>query len=283
MIKVKGLNYTYKGSTVKAVKGINFEIEKGEIFGFLGPSGAGKSTTQNILIRLLDNYEGYIEIFGRDLKSFGSDIYERIGVSFELPNHFLKLTARENLAFFSALYSGEMRDIDELLERVGLGEAKDEKVENFSKGMKMRLNFIRALLNNPEVLFLDEPTSGLDPTNAKIMKNLILEEREKGSTIFITTHNMQVADDLCDRVAFMVEGDIVALDKPEELKLKHGEKAVEVEYYKDNKIETARFDLENLGKETLFLDIVKHYPIRKIHSQETSLEDVFVKVTGRRL
>ena len=200
-----------------------------------------------------------------------------------MPNHFLKLTAYENLAFFSSLYSGEMRDIDQLLERVGLGDARDQKVENFSKGMKMRLNFIRALLNNPEVLFLDEPTSGLDPTNAKIMKELILEEREKGRTIFITTHNMQVADDLCDRVAFMVEGKIVELDKPEELKLKHGEKVVEVEYYKENTIETARFGLENLGKETMFLEIVKQHPIRKMHSQETSLEDVFVKVTGRRL
>lgn len=284
MIRVKNLRYTYKGAKVEAVKGISFEIKKGEIFGFLGPSGAGKSTTQNILIRLLDQYEGEIEIFGKDLKSFGSEIYNRIGVGFELPNHFLKLTARENLAFFKSLYEGETRDIDELLDLVGLGDAKDQRVDNYSKGMKMRLNFVRALLNNPEVLFLDEPTSGLDPVNAKIMKDLILKERAKGRTIFITTHNMQVADELCDRVAFMVEGQIAEMDKPEELKLKHGEKTVEVEYYDSDKgVKNINFNLESLGENDQFIDIIKSYPLRTIHSQETTLEDVFIKVTGRSL
>ena len=283
MIKVKELKYTYKNSNTKAVKGIDFEIKKGEIFGFLGPSGAGKSTTQNILIRLLDDYEGQIEIFGKDLKTYGSEIYERIGVGFELPNHFLKLTAVENLEFFKSLFNGETRDIDELLGLIGLGDAKDQKVENYSKGMKMRLNFVRALLNNPEILFLDEPTSGLDPVNAKIMKDLVIAEKEKGRTIFLTTHNMQVADELCDRVAFIVDGNIAEIDKPEELKLKHGKNNVEVEYYEGNNIKKSSFSLDELGKNENFLGIINNHRIRTIHSQETTLEDVFIKVTGRRL
>ncbi|MGB3367164.1 MAG: ABC transporter ATP-binding protein [Acidaminobacteraceae bacterium] len=286
MIKVKNLRFTYKSANVEAVKGISFEIQKGEIFGFLGPSGAGKSTTQNIMIKLLDGYEGEIEIFGKNLKSFGSEIYENIGVGFELPNHFLKLTARQNLEFFSSLYSNKTRSIDKLLERVGLEDSKDKVVENFSKGMKMRLNFVRALMNNADVLFLDEPTTGLDPVNSKIIKDIILEEKSKGRTIFITTHNMQVADDLCDRVAFIVDGNIAEMDKPEELKLKHGKDQVILEYYDSDKntdIKQKTFELGDLGSNMDFIDTLKNHRVRTIHSQETTLEEVFIKVTGRRL
>lgn len=283
MIKVKNLSYTYENSSIKAVKDINFQVEKGEIFGFLGPSGAGKSTTQKILIRLLDGYEGIAEIFGKDLKSFGSELYENIGIGFELPNHFLKLSAEDNLKFFKSLYSNKTRDIDELLDMVGLLNNKKDKVENFSKGMKMRLNFIRALLNEPDIIFLDEPTSGLDPVNSKLVKDIILQEKSKGKTIFITTHDMKIADDLCDRVAFMVEGSITEMDSPKELKLKHGEKKVKIEYFREGKISIKEFDLKTFGNNEEFLEIIKKYEVRTIHSQETSLEDVFIKVTGRRL
>ena len=283
MINVENLRYTYLQSHTEAVNGVSFQIEKGEIFGFLGPSGAGKSTTQKILIKLLDGFQGRIAFDGKDLNTYNSDFYERVGVGFELPNHFSKLTAYENLQFFAGLYNSPSRDIDQLLMQVGLDDSKHVKVSNFSKGMKMRLNFIRALLNNPEVLFLDEPTSGLDPVNAKIIKDMILKEKEEGRTIFVTTHNMQAADDLCDRVAFIVDGQLAEIDTPKELKLKHGQKAIRVEYFEKDSVGTQEFTLDKLGYNQDFLTLIQDHDIRTIHSLETTLEEVFIKVTGRRL
>ena len=283
MIHVENLEYKYPGAKVNALKGINFDVGKGEVFGFLGPSGAGKSTTQNLLIKLLDNYDGKIEIDGKPLNTFGTEYYDRIGVGFELPNHFLKLTAYENLTFFASLYKTETRNIDDLLKTVGLFEDKDKKVENFSKGMKMRLTFCRALNKNAEILFLDEPTTGLDPVNAKTIKDLVIEEKNKGRTIIITTHNMQVADDLCDRVAFIVDGVIKEIDDPKELKLIHGEALVKVEYFEEDMLKTSLHDLNTLEEDEEIIRIIKGFKIKRIHSQETTLEDVFIKVTGRSL
>ncbi len=283
MIQVKNLNYTYKKSSKHAVRGISFNIKKGEIFGFLGPSGAGKSTTQKILIKLLDGYSGDVKIFGKDLSSFDSNYYEKLGISFELPNHFSKLTAKENLEFFKSFYKNQRADIDGILKAVGLYDHKNDLVENFSKGMKMRLNFVRALLNDADIMFFDEPTSGLDPVNAKIIKDLILEQKNKNKTVFVTTHDMQVADTLCDRVAFIVDGEIVEIDTPKALKLKYGLKVVEIEYYVNGEIKSSTFDLASYGTNPEFLDIIKKYETRTIHSMETTLEDVFIKVTGRSL
>lgn len=206
MISVSNVSFAYAGGDRRAVEGISFEVERGEIFGFLGPSGAGKSTTQKILIGLLKGYEGEIAVMDRDLASWGPDYYERIGVSFELPNHYQKLTARENLDFFRSLYAGGTEEPRELLAMVGLQDDADTRVSRFSKGMQMRLTFARALLNRPELVFLDEPTAGLDPVNARRMKDIILDLRNKGRTIFLTTHDMTVADQLCDRVAFIWTG-----------------------------------------------------------------------------
>ncbi len=283
MIQVKNLNFTYKKSGKHAVKGISFDIKKGEIFGFLGPSGAGKSTTQKILIKLLDGYSGDVRVFGRDLSSFGSDYYEELGIGFELPNHFSKLTAKENLEFFKSFYKNQSADISSLLKSVGLYEHKGDLVENFSKGMKMRLNFVRALLNDAKLIFLDEPTSGLDPVNSKVIKDIILDLKERGKTIFITTHSMQVADSLCDRVAFIVDGEIAEMDTPKSLKLKYGKKVVELEYLVNGEVKSSSFDLKSYGTDPEFLSIIKDYETRTIHSMETTLEDVFIKVTGRSL
>ncbi len=219
MITVKNLSYHYKNSDVKAVDGISFHVNKGEIFGFLGPSGAGKSTTQKILIKLLDQYEGEVRVCGKDLKEQDNSYYENVGIGFELPNHYTKLSAVENLKFFQSFYRNQSVDVTALLKQVGLFEQKDQRVEQFSKGMQMRLNFVRALINDADLLFFDEPTSGLDPVNAQIIQDLILAEKAKGKTIFITTHAMQVADTLCDTVAFIVDGKIVELDTPKALKL----------------------------------------------------------------
>lgn len=292
MITVKNLNYTYPGTENETLHGLNFEIDKGEIFGFLGPSGAGKSTTQNIIIGLLKEYGGSIEVMGREVSEWGQEYYEHVGVSFELPNHYLKLTALENLNYFRSLYEGETSEPMEVLEWVGLEKDADKKVSDFSKGMKVRLNVARSLIHKPEILFLDEPTSGLDPVSARRVKDLVLELRSQGTTVFITTHNMTVADELCDRVAFITSGNIGTIDSPSSLKKQYGKRNVRVEYLsgqgvKETDAEDIRwkeFPLDGIGDNNEFISLLrsgKH--IETIHTQETTLENIFIQVTGEAL
>ncbi|MDF2533174.1 MAG: transporter ATP-binding protein [Clostridia bacterium] len=283
MIKVNGLEFTYPKAKEMTLKGLNFELRKGEILGFLGPSGAGKSTTQKILIGILKNYIGQVKVFDKELNKLGSDFYERVGVSFEFPNLYSKFTALENLEFFSALYSVKTESPKKLLDMVGLLENKNMRVSEFSKGMKMRLNFCRAFLNNPDIIFLDEPTSGLDPVNAKKIKDIILEQKQKGKTIFLTTHNMNVAEDICDRVAFIVNGEIKLIDSPRQLKLDRGNKVVRVEYQEQGAMESKEFEIEGIGSNQQFAELLKVKKIETIHTQEATLEDIFIQVTGRSL
>jgi fluoroquinolone transport system ATP-binding protein len=258
---------------------LSFEVREGEIYGFLGPSGAGKSTTQKILTRIIKDYQGSIKYRGKDLKKYTRSFYEDIGVGFELPVHFSKLSGRENLKFFQSLYKNKT-DIEALLKRLNLADDADRAVGDYSKGMKMRLNFARALINNPRFLFLDEPTNGLDPSNAKIIKDMMLEFKKKGGTIFLTTHLMGDVEALCDYVVFLNDGKIVEHDTVKNLKLKYGKKTVKVEYLDNKKLKAVEFDLNKVGSNKLFLSLLKKYPIQTIHSQETSLEDIFIKVTG---
>ena len=154
MIRVSGLNFTYQKSHKQAVSEMNFDIQKGEVFGFLGPSGAGKTTTQRLIIGLLRNYTGQIEVLGKERNRWGKDFYEQIGVAFDFPNLYIKLTAKENLQLIGAYYKIKMDNPDHLLDRVGLLPDKDVRVESFSKGMKMRLNFIRSIMHQPDLIFV---------------------------------------------------------------------------------------------------------------------------------
>lgn len=282
MFKVQNLKFRYKKNDEDVLKGISFEIKEGEIFGFLGPSGAGKSTTQKIIIKILDDYQGNISYKGKDLKEYNNDFYEEIGVSFEMPIHFSKMTAMENINFFLRLYK-ENADVEALMKRVGLWEDRNKMVGEYSKGMKIRLNLVRALLNKPKMLFLDEPTNGLDPTNAKILKDLIKEFREAGGTVFITSHIMADIDQLCDRVAFIVNGEIKEIDSPRNLKIRYGKKAVTVEYKENGGTHKQEFPLEEIGKNSDFIKLLANKDIETIHSGETTLEDIFIKVTGVKL
>ena len=226
MIEVNGLVFTYAGSGEPAVKDLEFSVDDGEIFGFLGPNGAGKSTTQKVLTGLLRDYQGKVSILDREVREWGSDLYEQVGVGFELPVHYGRLTARENLNYFASLYREKTEDVDELLEQVDLLEHADNRVERFSKGMRVRLSFARSILCRPRLLFLDEPTTGLDPLSARRIKDLILKHRDRGATVFLTTHDMATADEICDRVAFLLDGQIALIDAPRELKVRFGEKRV---------------------------------------------------------
>ncbi|MBV2363354.1 ABC transporter ATP-binding protein [Streptomonospora nanhaiensis] len=282
VIEVADLTYTYPKAPVPAVRGMAFSVAPGEVFGFLGPSGAGKSTTQKILTGLLTGAQGTATVWGRPPAEWGNDYYRRIGVSFELPNHYQKLTALENLEFFASLYGGAVEDPLALLRRVGLADAAHTRVGRFSKGMQTRLTFVRALLHRPELVFLDEPTSGMDPANARIVKTMITELREQGRTVFLTTHSMEAAEELCDRVAFVVDGRIAALDSPEELRLARSRRTVRVAYRSaDGRLETAEFPLDGMADDPALLALLREHRIESVHSQEAGLDDVFVEVTGR--
>lgn len=283
MLKVNNLGYTYRGSKSPALKGISFEINPGEIFGFLGPSGSGKTTTQKVLIGLLKGYIGSVNIFGKERREWGRDFYERIGVAFDFPNLYLKLTAGENLMLMGSYYKNSSNDVDGLLDMVGLLPDRNKKVESFSKGMKMRLNFARSIMHNPEFMFFDEPTSGLDPVNAKIIKDIILKQKSKGRTIFLTTHNMSVAEQLCDRVAFLVDGRISVSDSPDNLKVRYGRRVVKVEYEENSENQIEEFSMDTLNNDERFYDILRTRHVKTIHSEDASLEDIFIKVTGREL
>ena len=285
MITVNALTYTYPGATEETLHGLDFTIAEGEIFGFLGPSGAGKSTTQKIIIGLLKEYGGAVRVMDRDVNEWGQDFYEHVGVSFELPNHYLKLTALENLNYFRALYSGPTHEAMEVLEWVGLHEDAGKKVAEYSKGMKIRLNVARSLIHKPKVLFLDEPTTGLDPVNARKIKDLVLDVRRRGATVFVTTHDMMVADELCDRVAFITAGTISVIDAPTALKKQYGKRNVRVEYLNGTQeLEHREFPLDGLGDNRAFIDVLQSTTrIETIHSQETTLENIFIEVTGEGL
>ncbi len=283
MIEVKDLRFTYPGNTDPTLYGLNFTINRGEIFGFLGPSGAGKSTTQNLLIGLLKKYGGDVSVLGQDLRTITPDYYEQVGVAFEFPNFYTKFTARENLEYYRALYRGETEDPAALLDMVGLIDDADTRVGSFSKGMRMRLNFCRALLNKPALLFLDEPTAGLDPANARRIREIITSKQAEGVTIFLTTHNMTVADQLCDRVAFIVDGRIVLIDSPRELKVGESTRIVRVEYRENGTLQQAEFPMAGLSENREFLEILGEKEIETLHSQEATLEDIFIRTTGKRL
>lgn len=283
MIDVNKLTYRYPGATTAAIRNLSFSVAPGTIFGFLGPSGAGKSTTQKILNGLLSGYTGRAEVLGREVSAWGSDYYEQIGVAFELPNHMQKLTARENLRYFAALYKGPTISPDDLLAQVGLEADADVRVERFSKGMRVRLNVARALLHQPAVLFLDEPTSGLDPVNARRIRDLIRVQRDAGQTIFLTTHSMTIADELCDQVAMLVDGRIVAIDTPRALKLRFGAPTVRVEYQNGAGLQQRDFALTELADSPAFAELVRSGAIQTIHTQEATLEQVFMQLSGRAL
>lgn len=281
MILAKKLSFTYPGSQQKVLHDLDFEIAESEIFGFLGPSGAGKSTTQKILYKILSGFEGEVLVENKPIQQWGKEFFERIGVGFELPNHYLKLTGRENLELFASFYPKvKLSAIPSLFEQVGLEGSMDLRVEAYSKGMKMRLNFIRALMHDPDILFFDEPTAGLDPVNAHKIKDIIKSLRKRGKTIFITTHNMTTADELCDRVAFIVDGKIRITDNPAHLKRQYGQSVVRVEL--QNK-KTKEFPMAGIGENSEFFSFLKSGELLRLQSLEASLEKVFIEVTGESL
>lgn len=281
MITVDKLTYSYTKKPF--IEEMSFTVSKGEIFGFLGPSGAGKSTLQKILIGMLPTYQGTAMVNGVECRKHTNSFYEQIGVDFEFSTMYEKLTAKENLTFFASLYKKQTLSINELLSAVGLQNDADKRVSEYSKGMKSRLNFVKALLHDPDVLFLDEPTSGLDPTNSRIMKDIIWAQKEKGKTILITTHNMQDAAELCDRVAFIVNGEIMALDSPHNLIMARGATKVTYTWMENNQERVGCCTLKEIAHDNTLKLLIKENRLQSIHSSEPTLNDIFMEITGRTL
>jgi fluoroquinolone transport system ATP-binding protein len=283
MIKVKNLYHSYSNDENYAVDDVNFEVGKGEIFGFLGPSGAGKSTTQNILTGLLQLQKGEVQVAGYDVKHIKNKMFNKIGMSFEQSNVYNKMSGLENLEFYRKLFDVETRNPMDLIKLVGLDGKENIKAGKYSKGMKHRLTFARSMINYPEIWFLDEPTTGLDPAIAATIKDIIRRENERGVTVFLTTHNMYIADELCNRVAFIVDGKIRLIDSPKELKLKYGEKLVEVEYSKNGELIKDSFSTVVDEEKQKLIEVIRKNDIRTMHTKEATLEEIFIKVTGRGL
>ena len=280
MIDVKKLYFSYTDKPF--VENVSFHVGKGEIFGFLGPSGAGKSTIQKVLTGLNTKYKGSVKVAGTEIRERTNRFYENIGVDFEFSTCYEKFTARQNLAYFASLYEKQPRSIDELLHMVGLENDGDKKVGDFSKGMRSRLNFIKALIHDPDILFLDEPTSGLDPTNNRLMKDIILAEKKRGKTVIITTHNMFDATELCDQVAFIVAGKVSALDSPHNLIMSRGATKIHYTYY-DKGEKTGECLLDRTTEDKLLKNLISENRLLSIHSSEPTLNDIFVDITGRTL
>ena len=238
-IEVQGLTRDYDG--LRAVDGISFDVEPGEVFGFLGPNGAGKTTTIRILTGQLRPTFGTARVSGHDVVTERQRLKPDIGVVFEYQNVYERLSGRDNLGFAARLYGVGKGRVDEVLSKVGLADRARDRVKKYSNGMKQRLLVARALLHDPRVLFLDEPTRGLDPNVARDVRAIVAGLAEDGVTVFLTTHYMEEADRLSDRVAIIDQGRIVAMDTPEGLKREHGD------------------------------------------GENTTLEDVFVRLTGREL
>ena len=277
-IEVENLSRAFNG--LRAVDDITFSVDAGEIFGFLGHNGAGKTTTIRMLSGQLLPSSGGGRVAGCDIVAEQRRLKPLIGVVSEHQNLYERMSGRENLEFAARLYSIDIQRIDEALRQVDLLDRAADKVQNYSNGMKQRLLIARSILHGPKIIFLDEPTRGLDPIVGREIRRLIVDMSKQGVTIFLTTHYMDEADQLCDRVAFLSEGRIVALDTPGNLKTAHGQQQVNVTLDNGECVHLA-LDGADTGRE--LQQLLSNGHVRTLHSAEATLEDVFIQLAGRRL
>ena len=270
IIEVQGLKKKFKEQ--EALAGIDFSIQEGEIFGFLGPSGSGKTTTINILTGQLGADAGIAQVLASSVDDLSVEVLEQIGIVSDTSGFYEKMSLYNNLKAYAMIFGIDMKKVDELLQKVGLYDSRNKIAEKLSTGMKQRMLLVRALINQPKLLFLDEPTSGLDPSTSRTIHDLLLELKAQGTTIFLTTHDMQEATLLCDRLALLHKGKLVEVDSPHEIIQKYNtDKKVRLEYV-DLTTKTVAFGELQSG-----LDLSN---VISIHSCEPTLEDVFITLTG---
>lgn len=278
IIEVKNVFKSFKDKV--ALDGVSFTVKEGEIFGFLGPSGAGKTTTIKILTSQLLPSSGESRIFNTNTCSLNKSIYDKIGILTDTSGMYERLSVWENLELYAGIYNLKTNAVNEVLESVGLLGEKKTTVKKLSKGMKQRLILARAVINKPKLLFLDEPTSSLDPGISAEIHSYLKKLNNEGATIFLTTHNMEEADKLCDRVAFLNEGKIEEMGSPESLKLKYSNNKIKIMLTGEE--DYVVIDNNESGGEKI-REWMSRGKVQSIHSMEPSLEKIFLHVTGREL
>lgn len=272
MIRVENVSKSF--GSKKALHQISFEIKEGEIFGFLGPSGSGKTTMINVLTGQLAADQGNTILLGKNSQDLTSNDLEQIGIVSDGSGFYEKMSLYKNLLIYAKLYGLKSDRVVQVLQQVGLADAKDIIAEKLSTGMKQRMFLARALLNAPKILFLDEPTSGLDPTTSKMIHTLLQELKQAGTTIFLTTHDMHEATLLCDRLSLLNKGNLIEYGSPQDIIQKyHVDKKVRV-VYNDGREQIVPFEeLPHLDTTDLMM----------VHSCEPTLEEIFIRLTGEKL
>lgn len=272
LIHVENLHKTFKTTT--ALDGVSFDVDKGHIFGFLGPSGAGKTTTINIITGQMKPDSGTATLLDVPSRELKPNDYKQIGIVSDSVGFYERMTVWENLIIFARLHKVDKSHVEDLLKKVDLWEARNTKGNKLSVGMKQRMLLMRAILHQPKVLFLDEPTSGLDPSISQTIHKLLKEVRDDGCAIFLTTHDMEEARDLCDQLSLLYKGKIVESGSPQEI----------IDRYSE--LDTLVFELTNGKLVEISRDALSNYDmttIKKMHSKEKTLEQIFITLTGGEL
>lgn len=272
---------TVRYGSFTAVDKLSLSVRSGELFGFLGPNGAGKSTTIRILIGMRTPTSGRVTIAGHRLPADFSKIKPLFGYVPDTENHVEEFSGRENLALFAKLYGVPPRAVDTALERLELSEAADLPVRAYSKGMRRKLLIAREILHQPRILYLDEPTANLDRHSTDVVRKLLRELAASGTTVFLTTHDMEEVEQICDRVAILCRGKLVECDTPVNFMTRHAERRVLVQYERDGEVQREELDLDDGFERDRLADIVRDEACVRLHSQEFQFEDVFLKLTGQ--
>ena len=278
IIELKNIYHSYNEKEV--LKGISLTVKKGEIIGLLGPSGAGKTTLVNILTGQLSQTAGIGRVLGDDTKHISDKTKTQIGIMMDSFGLYQRLTVYDNMQLFAEIYKVDKKKIEEILKKVGLYNARKTTVSNLSKGMRNRLNMARAILRDCPLLFLDEPTSGLDPATTDFIHEMLLEMKNLGITIFLTTHNMHEASKLCDNIALLNQGEIIEYGNPKDICRKHNKQDQFTIVLQNDEIIVLP-NAPEFGEE--IGNLIKNKKIKSIHSTEPTLEDLFLKLTGRKL
>lgn len=278
MIHIK--NLSVKFGKFSAVDHLTLNVRAGELFGFLGPNGAGKTTTIKVLTGAIVPNDGNIEINGLNLQKQFSEIKKIIGYVPDTENHIEDFTGRENLTLYAKLYQAPLKRVDEWLANLQLSEAADLKVASYSKGMKKKLLIARELLHSPKLVFFDEPTANLDAHSIQLVRQLLRNLTKQGTTVFLTTHDMAEVEQICDRVAILAKGKLIACETPTAFITKHAERFCDVQFDENNQIVRQTFHLDHASDRETLANIIQTKHCVRVHSREFCFEDVFKKLTG---
>jgi ABC-2 type transport system ATP-binding protein len=278
MIKIQDLSIEY--GKFKAVDGLSFSVNQGELFGFLGPNGAGKTTTIKCLTGSIKPTHGIVEIAGFSIPKHFQKVKPLIAYVPDTENHYDDFSGRENLCLYADLYGVPYDSVDHWLSRLQLTEASNVKVRNYSKGMKKKLLIARALIHHPKVIFFDEPTANLDIHSVKLVRGLLREIANAGTSVFLTTHDMEEVEQICDRVAIIAKGKLLDIDTPTAFITRHAERYCDVQYDHDGQLIRKTLHLDTPEDKQRLSEIVLHEKCVRVHSREFKFEDVFRNLTG---